>query len=74
MNIILYKTMTCSQCKVVKAKLDAKGLSYTEITDNEVMAARGITSIPQLQIDDNTPMEGVRNICRWIDSQEATNG
>ena len=35
MNIVLYKSTTCPQCKVVKMKLDKKGLVYEEkLTDN----------------------------------------
>ena len=30
MNITLYKSATCPQCKVAKIKLDQKGLSYVE--------------------------------------------
>ena len=73
MNIILYKTATCPQCKVVKAKLENKGLSYTEELDVGVMAARGIDSIPTLEID-GEKITNLRQMCKWVDAQEVNNG
>ena len=73
MNIILYKTATCPQCKVVKTKLENKGLSYTEELDADVMAARGVDSIPTLEID-GEKITNLRQMCKWVDAQEVNNG
>ena len=73
MNIVLYKSTTCPQCKVVKMKLDKKGLPYTEkLTDNMTpaeLAEAGIKSIPTLFVDDEK-MTNQRLMCKWIDAQE----
>ena len=77
MNIILYKSTTCPQCKVVKMKLDKKGLPYTEILvdnmDAAALAEAGIKGIPTLFID-GEKMTNQREMCKWIDAQEVTNG
>lgn len=49
-NIILYST-GCPQCKVLKDKLDDKGILYAENNSIDAMAALGITKVPILSID-----------------------
>ena len=73
MNIILYKTPTCPQCKVVKAKLEKKGLSFTEELDASVIEARGISNIPTLEVDGEL-ITNIGDINRWINAQEENNG
>lgn len=77
MNIILYKSTTCPQCKVVKMKLDKKGLPYTEkLTDNMTpaeLADAGIKGIPTMFVD-GEKMTNLREMTKWIDSQEVVNG
>lgn len=73
MNIILYKSTTCPQCKVVKMKLDKKGLPYKErLTDNMTpaeLAADDIKGIPTMFVD-GKKMTNLREMTKWIDSQE----
>ena len=77
MNIVLYKSTTCPQCKVVKMKLDKKGLPYTEmLVDNMTsaeLAAADVKGIPTLFVDD-IKMTNQREMCKWVDAQEAVNG
>ena len=77
MNIVLYKSTTCPQCKVVKMKLDRKGLPYEErLTDNMTpteLTAAGIKGIPTMFVD-GEKMTNLREMTKWIDAQEATNG
>lgn len=77
MNIVLYKSSTCPQCKVAKAKLDKKGLQYKEVYIDNMnpaeLAAANVKSIPTLFVDGEKITE-VRTICKWIDAQEAVNG
>lgn len=77
MNIILYKSVTCPQCKVVKMKLDKKGLQYEErLIDNmttDELSAAGVKGIPTLFVND-VKMTNQREMCKWIDSQEVLNG
>lgn len=77
MNIVLYKSTTCPQCKVVKMKLDKKGLPYEErLTDNMTPAeldAADIKGIPTMFVD-GEKMTNLREMTKWIDSQEVING
>ena len=73
MNIILYKSLTCPQCKVIQAKLDKKGIAYEMITDVDVMTARGIKGIPTLEVDGER-ITKLADINKWVNAQEAVNG
>lgn len=70
MNIILYKSNVCGQCKVVKMKMEKKGIPFTEVTDVDVMTSRGIKGIPTLEIDGER-ITDLREINNWINAQEA---
>lgn len=76
MNIVLYKSTTCPQCKVVKMKLDRKGLAYEErLTDNMTpaeLSEAGIKGIPTMFID-GEKMSNLREMTKWIDAQEVNN-
>lgn len=50
MNITLYSN-NCPKCKILKEKLDEKGLTYITITDVEAMKTKGFKSVPQLEVD-----------------------
>ena len=73
MNIILYKSTTCPQCKVVKMKLDRKGLPYTEKLVDNITAAElaeaGIKGIPTMFVD-GEKMTNLREMTKWVDAQE----
>lgn len=49
--IKLYTT-DCPKCKVLKKKLDEKGLSYVECADIDKMVSKGIMSVPVLEIEE----------------------
>lgn len=77
MNIVLYKSATCPQCKVVKMKLDNKGLAYTEKLIDDMtpaeLAEADVKGIPTMFVD-GEKMTNQRLMCKWIDSQEVNNG
>lgn len=52
MNITFYSKPGCPQCKVLKMKMDAAGVSYTHIEDEDAMIAAGATGAPMLIVDD----------------------
>ena len=58
---ILYST-GCPKCKVLKAKLEQKGLAYTECNDVNTMEKLGIESLPVLEVEGKllTFMEAVK--------------
>lgn len=49
-KVILYQH-GCPRCKVLKIKLDQKGIEYENITDVEVMQAKGFKEAPKLEVD-----------------------
>lgn len=69
MEVILYKSATCPQCKVAKMKLEKKGIPFTEVMDMETITARGVEGIPTLEVDGELiyPMSAVN---KWINEQE----
>lgn len=50
-KITLYST-NCPRCKVLKAKLDEKGIPYELCTDTKTMYSRGFLEAPVLEVDD----------------------
>lgn len=52
MQVTLYST-GCPKCKVLKAKLDIKEISYDIISDTSVMINKGIETVPILEVDGN---------------------
>ena len=51
MSVILYSTH-CPKCKVLSSKLLQKGIDYDEINDIEVMAQKGFTTVPMLEVNE----------------------
>jgi glutaredoxin len=49
-KVILYEH-GCPRCKVLKMKLDQKGVQYEDVTDVEVMKERGFKEAPKLEVD-----------------------
>lgn len=72
MEITLYKSATCPQCKVVKMKLEKKGIPFTEEMDLAAMEARGVRGIPTLEVDGNL-ITSMIEINKWVNAQEAQN-
>jgi glutaredoxin len=51
--VTIYTTETCPKCKVLKAKLEQKGIEYCETNDVNILEQKGIISVPVLAVDDN---------------------
>lgn len=49
MSIILYST-GCPKCKVLKSKLEDKGIEFVENNSVEEMTELGITQVPVLSV------------------------
>ena len=49
MGIIFYST-GCPKCKVLKKKLEEKGIKYTENTSVDEMLSLGISQVPAMKI------------------------
>lgn len=64
-TMINFFTTGCPKCKILKKKMDDKGISYNTVTDIEVMTALGIDSVPVLQFDDGALMDFGQAI-KWV--------
>lgn len=65
-KIILYEH-GCPMCIVLKTKLDKKGIQYEDITDVDVMIAKGFTEAPKLEVNGN--VMGFRDAIKWVEEK-----
>ena len=65
-TVILYEH-GCPRCKVLKAKLDQKGIKYENISDVEVMKAKGFVEAPKLEV--NGQIMDFKEAVEWIGDQ-----
>ena len=49
--ITIYTTQTCPKCKILKKKLEDKGIEYKEFNDEDEMQHMGILSVPVMDVD-----------------------
>lgn len=63
---MLYTTH-CPQCKVLKSKLDEKGIKYVENEDVDEMISKGYQAAPILEVDGVAKMFG--DAVRWVGEQ-----
>lgn len=50
MKVVFYST-GCPKCKVLEAKLNAKGVEYETESDMKVMEEKEFMSMPMLEVD-----------------------
>lgn len=63
-SVILYST-GCPKCKILKKKLDEKGVKYQEISSIEDMENLGIKTVPVLNTGDDILL-GFADAVKWI--------
>lgn len=71
MEVVLY-TIGCPKCRVLEAKLKAKGISYTEFTDVDYMVNNGLTTLPYLEV--NSTIMDFKQAVDWVNSWEGEDG
>lgn len=64
--MVLYST-GCPRCKVLKAKLEQKGIEYTENNSVDDMITIGISEVPVLSVDDR--LLNFVEAVNWINEQ-----
>lgn len=64
--MVLYST-GCPRCKVLKAKLEQKGIEYTENNSVDDMITIGINEVPVLSVDDR--LLNFVEAVNWINEQ-----
>lgn len=62
-QIILYEH-GCPRCKVLKMKLDQKGIQYETVNDIEVMKDKGFVEAPKLEV--NGVVMGFKEAVDWL--------
>ena len=65
-KVILYEH-GCPRCKVLKMKLDQKGVIYDTVNDIEVMKAKGFNEAPKLEV--NGVVMGFKEAVEWVKEQ-----
>ena len=65
-KVILYEH-GCPRCKVLKTKLDQKGIIYKNVTDIELMKAKGFEEAPKLEV--NGVIMNFKEAVEWIGEQ-----
>lgn len=66
MMVVLYTT-GCPRCRVLKTKLDQKGIEYTENNSVDAMVSMGINEVPVLKIGDK--LLGFSEAIEWVNEQ-----
>ena len=65
-TVILYEH-GCPRCRVLKSKLDHKNIKYENISDIELMKAKGFTEAPKLEV--NGVVMNFKEAVAWIGEQ-----
>lgn len=65
-KVILYEH-GCPRCKVLKIKLDQKGIQYDNITDVKIMQEKGFKEAPKLEVDG--VVYDFKEAVKWIGEQ-----
>lgn len=65
-KVILYEH-GCPKCKILKMKLDQKGVEYDTINDIETMKSKGFQEAPKLEVDD--VVMGFKEAIDWLRGQ-----
>ena len=68
--ITIYGTTGCPMCSYVKQKLTPLGVDFQYVTDEDVMAAKGISHVPVVELADGTMLHG-KDIMDFVSEQEA---
>lgn len=64
-KVVLYST-GCPMCGVLKKKLDAKNVEYTENNSIEDMSQKGIEQVPVLEV--NGQLMNFKESIAWVNS------
>jgi len=65
-EIVLYSA-GCPKCAILKRKLDENGVTYTEVNDVDLMLAKGMVSVPMLEVDGE--IMDFANAIRWVNGR-----
>lgn len=63
MAVTLY-SIGCRNCKILEKRLDAAGVKYNLVDDEDVMISKGFTSAPMLEVDGTVMSYG--EAIKWL--------
>lgn len=69
MESICVYTIHCPACKVLEKKLQAKGIVYNIIDNEDILKDMNIETFPMMSINDG-PLLNFKEAREWVDSQE----
>lgn len=67
--VTLYTSDTCGICRMVKMKLEKKGIPYQNEKNVDALLKKGIQRLPVLQLEDGSMMENISDINNWVNAQ-----
>lgn len=65
---VLYTLPTCGKCKILKQKMEAKGIEFEEINDVKILEEEGIDVVPVLDIGNDWKLNFVE-ANKWVNEQ-----
>ena len=65
--VTLYTSDTCGICRMVKMKLEKKGIPYQNEKNVDALLEKGIQRLPVLQLEDGSMMENITDINSYFD-------
>lgn len=65
--VTIYTTTTCPKCKILKQRMDSKGIKYEEVNDIETLSKKGIFSVPFIEVNNN--LMDFNKSLNWIKEQ-----
>lgn len=65
-KVILYEH-GCPRCKVLKMKLDQKGIQYETVSDISIMQEKGFNEAPKLEVEG--VIMGFKDAVDWLKGQ-----
>ena len=69
MQVTLYSSPTCPKCKVIEAKFKKKNIEVIKEIDEDVIIAKGLKSIPWVQLQDGSMLD-FKAANDWINSYQ----
>lgn len=69
MQVTLYSSPTCPKCKVIEAKFKKKSIEVIKEIDEDVIIAKGLKSIPWVQLQDGSMLD-FKAANDWINAYE----
>lgn len=66
--VTIYTTATCPKCSILKDKLKAKNIEFTNIMDMDTLIDKGFSVVPWLEV--NGELMDFNKAIKWTNEQE----